>query len=68
MSLLDLTAVELAKSIKEGKTTAVEAMQAVIDQIEKYEQDYNCYVTFDTGKTCDIGSTPVVSSSFSLSI
>ncbi len=47
MSLLDLTAVELAKSIKEGKTTAVEAMQAVIDQIEKYEQDYNCYVTFD---------------------
>lgn len=47
MSLLDLTAAELAKSIKEGKTTAVEAMQAVIDQIEKYEGEYNCYVTFD---------------------
>ena len=28
MSLLDLTAVELSKEIKDGKVTAVEAMQA----------------------------------------
>ena len=47
MSLLDLTAVELAKEIKAGKTTAVEAMQAVIGQIEQSEADLNCYVTFD---------------------
>ena len=30
MGLLDLTAVELAGQIKSGKTTAVEAMEAVI--------------------------------------
>ena len=35
MSLLELTAVELAKEIKAGKTTAVEAMKAVLEQIEK---------------------------------
>ena len=34
MSLLELTAVELAKEIKAGKTTAVEAMKAVLEQIE----------------------------------
>lgn len=47
MGLLDMTAVELAKAIKEGKTTAVEAMEAVIAQIEHTESEYNCYVTFD---------------------
>jgi aspartyl-tRNA(Asn)/glutamyl-tRNA(Gln) amidotransferase subunit A len=47
MNLLGLTAVELAKEIKAGNTTAVEAMQAVIDQIEKTEETLNCYVTFD---------------------
>ena len=40
MNLLDLTAVELAKEIKAGNTTAVEAMQAVIDQIEKTEETF----------------------------
>lgn len=47
MNLLDLTAVELAKEIKAGSTTAVEAMKAVIEQIEKKESELNCYVTFD---------------------
>lgn len=47
MNLLDLTAVELAKEIKAGNTTAVEAMQAVIEQIEISENELNCYVTFD---------------------
>ena len=47
MNLLNMTATELANAIKEGKATAVEAMQAVIAQIEKYESTYNCYVTFD---------------------
>ncbi|MDO5401995.1 MAG: Asp-tRNA(Asn)/Glu-tRNA(Gln) amidotransferase subunit GatA [Eubacteriales bacterium] len=50
MSLLDLTAVELAKKIKAGEVTAVEAMEAVIGQIEKTEHDLNCYVTFDKEK------------------
>lgn len=47
MNLLDLTAVELAKEIKAGNTTAVEAMKAVIEQIETSESELNCYVTFD---------------------
>lgn len=34
MSLLDYTAVELAAKIKAGETTATEAMEAVIAQIE----------------------------------
>lgn len=47
MSLLDLTAVELAKEIKAGNTTAVEAMKAVIEQIDNNEKELNCYITFD---------------------
>ena len=35
MSLLDYTAVELAAKIKAGETTATQAMEAVIAQIEK---------------------------------
>ena len=50
MSLLDCTAVELAAKIKAGEVTAVEAMQAVVAQIEKSEGKLNCYVTFDKEK------------------
>lgn len=38
MSLLELTAVELAKEIKAGKTTAVEAMKAVLEQMKKQKK------------------------------
>lgn len=47
MGILELTAVELSAKIRVGETTAVEAMQAVIGQIEKHEESLNCYVTFD---------------------
>ncbi|MBD5156271.1 MAG: Asp-tRNA(Asn)/Glu-tRNA(Gln) amidotransferase subunit GatA [Butyrivibrio sp.] len=47
MDLLDLTAVELAAEIKAGRTSAVEAMDAVIARIKKSEDELNCYVTFD---------------------
>lgn len=47
MDLLNLTAVELAKAIKDGKTTAVEAMEAVFAQIDSREEELNCYVTID---------------------
>lgn len=50
MGLLDLTAVELAAEIKAGKTTAVEAMEAVIEQIDSREAELNCYVTIDREK------------------
>jgi aspartyl-tRNA(Asn)/glutamyl-tRNA(Gln) amidotransferase subunit A len=53
MNLLDLTAVELAKEIKAGRTTAIEAMEAVIAQIEKTEKELNCYVTFDKEAAMD---------------
>ena len=39
MSLLDLTATQLAKAIKKGDVTAVDAMQAVIEQIENKEKE-----------------------------
>ena len=39
--LLHLSAVELNRAIREGKTTAVEAMEAVLEQIEKKDGQYN---------------------------
>ena len=47
MSLLGMTAVELAAAIKEGKTTAVEATKEALAQIEAKEDLYHCYVTID---------------------
>ena len=41
MDILSLTAVELAKAIREGKTTAVEATQAVLDRIAAVEDAYH---------------------------
>lgn len=45
--ILSLGAVELGRAIREGKTTAAEAMSAVFSQIDKTEEDYHCYVTID---------------------
>lgn len=50
MDILSLTAVELAKAIREGRTTAVEATQAVLDRIAAGEDTYHCYVTVERGK------------------
>ena len=50
MDILSLTAVELAKAIREGKTTAVEATQAVLDRIAAGEDTYHCYVTVERDK------------------
>ena len=50
MDILSLTAVELSKAIREGKTTAVEATQAVLDKIEAVEGDFHCYVTVEREK------------------
>ena len=47
MNILELSATELATWIREGKTTAVAAMEAVVAQIESREEELNCYVTFD---------------------
>ena len=50
MELLSLSVVQLGRLIKEGKATAVEAMRAVLEQIDKSEELYNCYVTIDREK------------------
>lgn len=47
MELLSLSATELGRAIREGRTTAVEAMRAVLDRIDETEGQYHCYVTVD---------------------
>lgn len=45
--LLSLSAVALGTAIRAGKTTAVEAMEAVFARIEESEKEYHCYVTIE---------------------
>lgn len=47
MELLSLTAVELGKKIKEKEVTAQQAVNAVLEQIEKREEEIHAYVTVD---------------------
>lgn len=45
--LLSLSAVGLGSAVRSGRTTAVEAMEAVLEQIAEHDREYNCYVTVD---------------------
>lgn len=47
MSILDYTATELAEKIKAKEVSAIDATKAVLEQIDKTEETYNCYVTVD---------------------
>lgn len=47
MGILDYTAVELAEKIKSKEVSVREAVDAVLEQIDKTEETYNCYVTVD---------------------
>ena len=47
MKLLSLSAVGLGRAIRTGRTTAVDAMQAVVDRVEKREEHDHCYITMD---------------------
>ncbi len=47
MQLSDMTAVELAAAIKDGKTTAMEAVKETLARIEEKEETVHCYVTVD---------------------
>ena len=42
-----MTAAQMSAAIRAGKTTAVEAAEAVLAQIEAVDKKYNCYVTVD---------------------
>lgn len=47
MDILEYSAVELSAAIKEGKATAVDAMEAVLARIDEKESTINAYVTVD---------------------
>lgn len=47
MSITEMTAASLAAAIREGKTTAVEAAEAMLARIEEKDKELNCYVTVD---------------------
>lgn len=47
MDILAYSAVELSAAIKEGKVTAVDAMEAVLARIDEKESIINAYVTID---------------------
>ena len=47
MRILDMTAVELAAAIKAKEVTVKDATLAVLEQIEKKEETFHCYVTVD---------------------
>lgn len=47
MNIVEMTATQLSAAIRAGETTATEATEAVLAQIEKEDKKYNCYVTVD---------------------
>ncbi len=47
MNILNMTAVELGAAIKNKEITVIDVTKAVLEQIEKTENIYNCYVTVD---------------------
>ena len=47
MGLSELTALELGRYIKEGRVTAVEAVQAALERIKALEPSIHAYVTVD---------------------
>ena len=47
MDITSLTAVELGKMIKAKEISAVDAVKASLDQIERVEKDVHSFVTVD---------------------
>src|SRR5699024_4558470 len=47
VSITELTAVELGKKIQAGEISAVEAVQASLDRIDRAEEQIHAYVTID---------------------
>ena len=47
MSIVSMTAVELAAAIKKHEVTVKEAVEAVLEKKKKKEDTYHCYVTVD---------------------
>lgn len=53
MRILDCTAVELSRKIKDGECSAVEAMEAVFERIAEKEEEFHCYITADRESALD---------------
>lgn len=47
MDILKMGALELSQAIREGKTSAPEALEAVLGQIDAKDADLGCYITVD---------------------
>ena len=45
MNILDMTATELSKTIKNKEVTVREALDAYFEKIDKYDEKYHCYNT-----------------------
>ncbi len=54
-SILDCTATQLSKKIKEKEVTVIEAIEAVFESIEQQEELLNCYVTLEKEKALEKG-------------
>lgn len=50
MNILEYTAVQLSEKIKQGEVKVAEAVEAVFEQIDKTEENLNCYVTLEKEK------------------
>ena len=47
MDFMSLSAVEIGRKIKAREISVVDATKACIDSIEKYDKEYNCFVSVD---------------------
>ena len=47
MKPVEMTAMELGREIREKRMTAMDAMQAVFDVMDRREESLNCYITVD---------------------
>jgi len=47
MDIMSMTATEIGRKIKAGEIGVVEAVKACLESIEKYDKEYNCFVTVD---------------------
>lgn len=56
MNILDYTAVELSKKIKQGEIKVLEAVEAVFAAIREKEGQLNCYITLEKERAMERGA------------
>ncbi|MCM1089583.1 MAG: Asp-tRNA(Asn)/Glu-tRNA(Gln) amidotransferase subunit GatA [Muribaculum sp.] len=53
MNILDYTATELSKKIKQGEIKVTEAVEAVFERIGSREEELHCYITLEKDKALE---------------